>query len=250
MVLYVCVIVHIARVIGEIGVDGARYIEEHIDPQFQALMFLYEKMDDKRAFVPLVTANALVSYQLSGKGEEWWWEFARWFSEHPVTERLSAAYAEFLPKSRTNKRLANIKVKRLEKMENFLLAMRPEKYYENMVQLWKDLAQILGTPRNTKTTVFAVKMFGYAMRIANGKFIPYPFEIPIPVDSRIKKFTEKLGAGKPIPFWNEVAKKSGVPPLHIDSILWPALSGNPEVHEKIKKAFGHAGEELIELLSP
>lgn len=241
---------HIARVIEEIGVDGARYIEEHIDPQFQALMFLYENVNDKILFVPLVTANALVSYQLSGKGEEWWWEFARWFSEHPIVGGISSAYAEFLPKSRTNKRLANIKVKRLERVENFLLAMRPEAYYENMVQLWKDLARILETPRNAKTLVFSVKMFGYAMRIATGKFVPYPFEVPIPVDSRIKKFTEKLGAEKPIPFWNDVARESGVPPLHIDSILWPALSGNPEIHEQIKRMFGPAGEKLIELLSP
>ncbi len=239
----------IADLIREIGIDGARYIEENVDPQFQALLFLYEHMKDKKLFVPLVVANALASYQLSGKGEEWWWEFARWFAENPVTD-IAGTYSVFLPASRTNRRLVDSKVKRLRRAEAFLQGMDPEDYYEDMVRLRDGLAKVLGTNGNAKTVVFAVKMFGYAMRIATGEFRPYPFEIPIPVDSRIRRLTKKLGGEDPIEFWNRVAKKTNVPPLHIDSILWPAMGGDPKVREKIVKVFGEAGRELIQFLSP
>ncbi len=239
----------IDEIIGSIGIEGARYIEEHIDPQFQALLFLYEHMKDKKLFVPLVVANSLVSYQLSGKGEEWWWEFAHYFSENPVVE-FSEAYKAFLPESRTNRRLVGTKVKRLKRVDAFLQAMDPDRYYADMVRLRDDLAKVLGTNKSAKTIVFAVKMFGYAMRIATGEFRQYPFEVPIPVDSRIKRITEKLGGGDPTEFWNRIAKETNVPPLHIDSILWPAMSGNKEVREKIRNAFGSTGEELIEILSP
>jgi len=226
--------VKIAEIISGIGVDGARFIEEHVDPQFQALLYLYERMEHKDLFVPLVTANALVSYQLSGKGEEWWWEFARWFSEHPL-DNVYGVYKVFLPGSKTNRRLTNVKLKRLERAEQFLQSMNVNKYYEDMIALQHDLAKVLSTQKNAKTVVFAVKMFGYAMRIATGEFRPYPMEVPIPVDSR---------------FWQEVAERTRVPPLHIDSILWPAMSGDLEVEEKIRKTFGMVGEELIRLLSP
>ena len=239
----------IVELIRGIGIEGARFIEEHVDPQFQALLHLYEHMGNKERFAPLVIANALVSYQLSGRGEDWWWEFARYFSENPVVD-FAGAYKVFLPQSRTNRRLVDVKVRRLRRAEAFLQNMRPEEYYGNMIALQTDLARILGTKKNAKTIVFAVKMFGYAMRIATGEFRPYPMEVPIPVDSRIRKLTERLDKDNPARFWQDVAEQTRVPPLHIDSILWPALSGDPDVQDKIRRTFGNIGDELILFLSP
>jgi len=241
--------VDLVDVIKELDIDGARYVEEHVDPQFQALLYLYENIINKKLFVPLVVANALVSYQLSGKGEDWWWEFARWFSENPV-DSIYGAYKVFLPESKTNRRITNVKLRRLDRVEQFLQSMDTDEYYADMMALQQNLAKALSTQKNAKTIVFSVKMFGYAMRIATGEFRPYPMEIPIPVDSRIQKITDKLGADDPITFWQGLAEKTGVPPLHIDSILWPAMSGDPTVQEKIKRAFGKVGEELIRFLSP
>ena len=165
-------------------------------------------------------------------------------------DTIYGAYKLFLPESKTNRRITNVKLKRLERAEPFLTSINAKEYYDNMVALQHELAKTLGTQRNAKTVVFAVKMFGYAMRIATGEFRPYPMEIPIPVDSRIQRLTERLGEKNPIRFWQKIAEETGVPPLHIDSILWPAMSGNPEVQEKIRRAFGQAGEELIRFLSP
>jgi len=240
--------VNLSKIIHRYGVEGARQIEEKIDPQFQALKYLHSRVD-RDAFAPLVVANALVSYQLSGKGENWWWEFAEWFSKNPA-DNIPEAYGLFLPKSRTNRRLVRIKVGRLEKINAFLQNFEPDVYYKNMNLLHSDLAQQLGSSPAAKTVVFAVKMFGYAMRIATGTFRPYPFEVPIPLDSRIKKLTERLTREDPLRFWNNVAKETGVPPLHIDSILWPVLSGDPEIAKKVVDVFGQKGRELVRTLAP
>ncbi len=92
--------------------------------------------------------------------------------------------------------------------------------------LRNDIAEALGSPKTAKTVVFAVKMFGYAGRIAfGGEFVPYPMEIDIPEDVRIKAYTERITNEPPVSFWRRVAEETGIPPLHIDSILWPVLGG-------------------------
>ena len=110
-----------------------------------------------------------------------------------------------------------------------------------MTLLWKAIAKVLKVDRESKTVVFSVKMFGYAARIVLSKFNPYPMEIPIPEDVRIIKLTRKLTNERPRDFWMKIAKESNVPPLHIDSILWPLLGGArveeapPELKEKLEK---------------
>lgn len=101
--------------------------------------------------------------------------------------------------------------------------------------LRNDIAEALGSPKTAKTVVFAVKMFGYAGRIAFGEFVPYPMEIDIPEDVRIKAYTERITNEPPVSFWRRVAEETGIPPLHIDSILWPVLGGKREVMERLKK---------------
>ncbi len=232
----------LTKSIKEIGVSGARWIEENVDEQYRALGYLWRHLEDAERFLKLVVTNSLVSYQLSGKGEDWWWEFAEWFTENPGGE-----YDEFLASSRFNKRLLPVKLRRSRRFLEAVKNVHLLPYYTRMVELWKFIANIMGSPPTSKTIVFAVKMYGYAARIATGNFIPYPSEIPIPVDSRIKKLTERLGGKDPIAFWREVAKRSGVPPLHIDSILWPLL-GNEELSKVYEEQFGEAGRRLAQLV--
>lgn len=216
----------LVEIIKSIGVEGAREVEEKVDRQFHALQYLFQHQDPE-TFIKLVIANSLVSYQLTGRGEDWWWEFAKYFSDREVNS-LWKAYAEFLPRSRTNRRLVEAKLKRIKKVENFLSSLTLkdfEGYYRNMRTLWKALAKVMESREDSKTIVFAVKMFGYASRIAFSEFIPYPMEIPIPEDLRIKSITSKLTKEKPTKFWMKVARDSEVPPLHIDSLIWPLLGG-------------------------
>lgn len=97
-------------------------------------------------------------------------------------------------------------------------------YYENMLILWNDLAEAMSVDKYSKTVSFAVKMFGYPARVVYQKFMPYPLEISIPVDSRIRKlFVNSYGDisdSQIIDKVYEISQKSGIPPLHLDSLFW------------------------------
>ena len=229
----------LVEILGELGLECARLIEERVDLQFDALKNLRENLKDDGLFMKLVIANSLVSYQLSGKGEDWWWEFSKYFSDNPPAGSISKAYSEFLPNSKTNRRLVVGKTRRLERVEPFLNSLSlddlMEYYFNGMERLRDDLARALGSKRSAKTVVFAVKMFGYAGRIAFDKFVPYPMAIEIPDDVRINTYTRRFTNEPPVSFWNRIAEKTGIPPLHIDSILWPVLGGKGEVLERLRK---------------
>jgi len=228
----------LVEILRELGLDCAKTIEEKVDLQFDALKNLRENLKNDELFIKLVMANALVSYQLSGKGEDWWWEFSRYFSENPPSN-IAEAYIQFLPSSKTNKRLVAGKLKRIERAEPFLDSLSIEElrnyYFSGMERLRDDLAEVMKAERSAKTMVFAVKMFGYAGRIAFGAFVPYPMTIEIPNDVRINAFTKRFTNEPPVSFWSRVAERTGIPPLHIDSILWPVLGGKGEVVERLKR---------------
>ncbi len=226
------------EILRELGIECARTIEEKVDLQFSALLHLRESLEDDETFIRLVIANALISYQLNATGEEWWQEFSEYFSRNPPGESIKNAYAEFLRTSRTNRRLITGKLKRLQRVETFLreLTLREmENYYRNMSGFRNDLAGVLSSKRTAKTIVFSVKMFGYACRIVFGHFIPYPMEVEIPDDVRINAYTRRFTDAPPVIFWNRLARDVGIPPLHIDSILWPVLGKHAEVRERLKK---------------
>ncbi len=244
-------------ILKELGVECARKIEEDVDPQFNSLRRLYDSLGDGEPFLKLVIANSIVSYQLTARGEDWWNEFSEHFSGLPpggLREGVYREYERFLPASMTNRRLVTAKVERLRKLEPLLSELSLEElrelYMENMDGLRFLIARTLGSSPDSKTVVFSVKMFGYGGRIVFRRFVPYPMSVPIPLDSRIKRYTLRLTSEPPVKFWMRVAVDSNVPPLHIDSILWSALGGREEVLKKLKRVCGReAYEKILKLLS-
>jgi len=241
----------VSRVIKELGVGCARTIEEKVDLQFKSLEKLHRAIDTE-TFLKLVLANSLVSYQLTAKGEDWWEEFAEYFSragKRGDELNIVKEYERFLPESRTNRRLTSAKIKRLKKIAPFLEGLSLEDlrrfYFKDMSGLRDAVAISLGSKKDAKTVVFSIKMFGYAGRIAFGSFVPYPMDIPIPADSRIERYTATLTKDPPTVFWSRIARKTGVPPLHIDSILWPVLGGKREVLERLKEVCGPRRYQLV-----
>jgi len=235
----------------DIGIEGARIIEERVDQQFKALEYLHKNLQNNELFIKLVIANALVSYQLSSTGENWWWEFSKYFSKKRKIS-IYQAYKEFLPSSKTNKRLVNVKLSRLEKVNSFLEGLTLDElkaYYQNMLKLNLDLANILNADKSAKTIVFAVKMFGYASRIVFDEFISYPMEIAIPKDVRISNYTKRFTSEDPTGFWNRIAKEVKIPPLHIDSILWTALGRDERVKRDLKIYLGEKAERVLKLVN-
>lgn len=234
-------------ILKELKIECARKIEEKVDLQYTSLENLHRNLKNDEIFIKLVIINALVSYQLSTTGESWWGEFSDYWSTEARNMADESAdifehYKDFIVNSKGNKRLLGAKLKRIEKIKPFLEKLTLEdlkKYYKNMSSFRNDLVAALKTKKDAKTVVFAVKMFGYASRIVFNEFIPYPMEIEIPKDIRIEKYTKRYTEEDPIKFWNRIALETGIPPLHIDSIVWPVLGKAKEVRERLKEYFGN-----------
>jgi DNA-(apurinic or apyrimidinic site) lyase len=239
-------------ILKELGLKSAKTIEENVDLQYYYLENLQKALNNNELFLKLVIINAIVSYQLSTTGENWWKEFSEysWNNSHNDND-LFEEYILFLSNSKGNKRLNNIKTKRINKIKLFLNDLsiaELENYYLNMNLFRYSIAKELNTKNESKTVVFAVKMFGYASRIVFKKFIPYPYEIEIPKDSRIEKYTRRFTDDNVIKFWNDISKETEIPPLHIDSILWSALGSSPYVEVRLKSLKNNKIYEMIDKL--
>ena len=240
-------------ILKELGRESAKTIEENVDLQYHYLENLQKTLNNDELFLKLVIINAIVSYQLSTTGENWWKEFSEynWDNVSKNKNDLFEEYILFLSNSKGNKRLNNIKIKRINKIKPFLddLSIADlENYYLNMNLFRDSIAKQLNTKKESKTVVFAVKMFGYASRMVFKKFIPYPYEIEIPKDSRIEKYTKRFTDDNVIKFWNNISKETGIPPLHIDSILWSALGNSADVKIRLKLLKNNKIYEMINKL--
>lgn len=219
---------------------------EHSDPQFLALKKAWQNLSnsfditdfDKNLFLYLILQNSLVSYQIA-----WWGEFRRKEFADKVTKDFGMLKKifkswksnidwryDFLVTSKYNKRIYNIKISRLKKFENFLelKCLFQSNYfvlYNNMQLLLELISKIMKTKKESKTLVFAIKMFWYGARIVYDEFIMYPNDIPIPVDSRLKKIYEKQFEKIDLEhhiqqYFSSLSSDLGVPPLHLDSLIW------------------------------
>ena len=184
-----------------------------------------------------VVGVSLISYMLSTRGEEHW--------------RLAAEYAgkgyenpliTFVEESPSTARFRTTKLKRARKYVEFFAPQfeaRFDEYAEDLEKFWRDLSTVLGVKPESKTIVFAVKMFYYALRSA-GKRCGVPRSAPIPVDYRvcmisltsqiIKGRVDSLGnAARELRGeapdlvrrgWDVVSAAAGLEPLRLDSLLW------------------------------
>ena len=199
-----------------IKTSGAKKLELN-DPQFKAIKKLSLFYTPKQLLI-LSIANSFVCFQLSGKGEDYWKEFSDYFSSKP---KDLSFFKDFLFSSKANKRLLNLKLKRISKFSNFSNTLS----FSSQLDLWKKLSKNMVTPLNSKTLVFAIKIYGYILRVLKKPFLHYDYSIPIPFDSRISKITNKIlgkqvSKKEAIDFWFSISKKTNIPSLHLDSIFW------------------------------
>lgn len=198
---------------------------EELDRQFIALKNLYENIPDKKYFLFLIVVNSLVCYQLSSKGEDYWEEFSEYFINNKITiESFAFVFSDFLNWSKGNRRLLKIKIKRLEKITSLFggFSWKEELFFSNLLLLRDLLCDKMWQKKDAKTIVFALKMFWYWSRIYFWKKVVFPFEISIPLDSRLEKINDKFW-NKNVSafiFFDEIAKEIGVPSLHLDVVLW------------------------------
>lgn len=235
----------IAEKLSLLRLESALKVEE-LDPQFQAVKLITSKMSFGAALT-LIILNSIISYRLSGRGEDYWNEFALYVSKATEPRSLIDAVkltTSFLATSRINVALRTIKVSRLLRasVARILEPTRIVGQLDDLREFAKALATSLRSKWSSKTITFSIKMVCYAYRAYYGKPLLAPFNIPIPIDSRIAKLSwtsriadiegcslkrwsdvVKVITSKPKTVqkaWGLIAKKCEIPPLHLDSILW------------------------------
>lgn len=243
-----------------VGLQGVMAFEDE-DPQMRSAKTIEARCPGTAATALYI--NALVSYMLPMKGERYWSLFAEHITRSCPRgwERLIESVKRF---TRSVHRFGvRQKLNRLE-------VMRGCGRLENLIRvgdyvgLWHETAGCLRTQRDKKTIVFSVKMAYYGRRAA-GHRETLPMKIPMPVDRRVARASilsgviEGAGSVKDLmrrhrivaKAWGIVADISGVPPLHLDSVLWVITSywGLPSPHEVLRSLpqglVGKAGEDLL-----
>ncbi len=200
---------------------------EKTDRQFKALERLFWSIKEKELFLPLILANSTISYLLSSSWENYWEEFSIFFSEKSIwnLENIVPEIIEFLPLSKGNKRLRNHKITRLHKLTPFIkeFSENTRLFENNFLLLREKLARHMQQKNNSKTIVYTIKMLSYWVRIVKQQDIILPFEIEIPIDSRLIKLYEIFNTDKDLSiknFYEILSKKTNIPPIHLDGILW------------------------------
>lgn len=200
---------------------------ERKDRQFQALETLYNTLKQKEYFLDLILANATVWYLLSSSWEDYWEEFAQtfWNKNFLRKQDIIREMFLFLPLSKGNKRLKNHKTKRLQKLAWFLDSFQDfiKKENINFIEIQHQIAIHMKQNPDSKTIVYTIKMLSYWVRIIKNRDIILPFEITIPIDSRLTKIYELFNTNKKISikdFYTQISKKTNIPPIHLDGILW------------------------------
>ncbi len=208
-------------------------LQEGMDRQFLAV----KKLIDNSKIPPwqiafIVVVNALICYQLSSKGEDYWEEFTDAVLTHERAfnnfDNVYEFFNNFLPNSSGNKRLLKIKLKRINKLRdlytNFSQKNKTKDYYYNMYALVQELAETMSQKISDKTIVFAIKMYGYVGRELFNEIVTYPKELEIPLDSRLLKIYEEYCKDKlnitPQTYYANIAQELDIPPLHLDALLW------------------------------
>ena len=222
----------IVKILKEFSKEEIELLERS-DRQYKALERLYGCFKGREGeFLKLVCANALMSYQLQMKGEDYWEAFSRFFcGEWKRTGDLE----EFL--SLYNRRFLSSKLKRLKRVLNCVEKVEVEKV-SSAFELAKTLAECLGQKVSSKTVVFAVKMVNYAFKIVYGKELAELDRVAIPVDSRIGKISTDLE------FWKRISEKVGIPQIKLDAVFWISQNEEnlkglpPSLREKLRKVKG------------
>jgi len=210
-------------ILSKFSIEEILYFEENYDLQYKYLRFLYKNIKNQNLFLKLIVINSLLAFQLSYKGEEFWKIFSIYFSKH--NDDIYNNFLSFI--DLYNRRYKEIKIKRLNRIYNWIKDKDLLIYKDDLVKFNSEIAKVMGQNIYDKTIVFSTKIYGYGLRIIGYKII-FPFEIFIPIDNRIGKISKDKD------YWIKLSKEINIPLLHIDSLIWITMGLNNDKIERIK----------------
>jgi len=204
------------------------------EPEWEHLAPLRPKFSQGSFCVFMVTAG-LNAFQLKGKAETAYWAKLRKLLEDCESILTIKVLVEFLAKFYQKERLYNCKLERLARFLNSPLAYQlwekdPVEISLMTSEIWQELGNVMNQALHDKTICFAMKCLGVSLMISGEYDFTFQ-DIPIPVDSRITKFSKKLGIGtgentrKIQEFWQGVLSllrrsQPEINMIHLDSLLW------------------------------
>ena len=216
-------------------------------------------------FATLMVVAGLNDFQLKGKADRAYWPPIRARLEAADVPATPADLAVLLEPFYARERFSEMKLRRLHQfLESDLAAglwsASPAQVADGFTETWTRLAAVMGQRREMKTIVFAMKCLGLALVMA-GEY-GFPSEVlAIPVDLRVRRLTEALGA--PIAsddavraYWDAVlagVRESNprVTMIHLDSFVWQVADdvGEPAVRAYCRKmGMGWAGDRIAVLI--
>jgi len=215
-------------------------------------------------FSVLMVAAGLNDYQLKGKAEKVYWpEIHEHLKNLPPPQNPQKLYNLLEPFYR-KERLWKRKLHRLGKFLGSFLAQKlwesiPSEVVKEFPAIWKILAQLMGQKPQDKTISFAMKCLGLSLMM-KGEYSFDFTEIPIPVDSRVARFTGRVGllsssGAKAIrQLWSEILTSlrkyyPSLTMIHLDSLIWQIASLDDAGVKSYFAELGipQVGDKLIEL---
>lgn len=204
------------------------------DLQWQHLESLRDKLPRGSFSVFMITVG-LNAYQLKGRAEMNYWpqlfECLKDCDSISSVDKLYKYLADFYKKERLN----STKIERLGRFLGSSLAgelwtRSPHDLSSAINLIWYSLGNVMKQKLDEKTICFAMKCFGISLMMAGESDFDF-YSIPIPVDSRISKFTRSLDidVGKKRQsiqrFWGDVLTllRPTLPQInmiHLDSLIW------------------------------
>lgn len=248
---------HVASLLGLVDLSDVFEVEE-VDPQFESVRIVCSAGGLRGAVSALLAA--LAAYQLRCRGEDYWAAFARWFTENRLGDPVEVV-SSFILRDACSTYLRDIKRARIARFSEHSSEVGRLIASCNFLHLWKLVSRTLDSDPYSKTAAFSVKIGYYggrALKLCRG---PLPPDIPIPVDIRIARATLRLGLvtapsvnsllrrcrGQVISVWRSVGDITGIPSLHIDTLLW-ALQTRETLYRALERVRSGQAKEVLHKL--
>ena len=234
------------------------------EPEWPLTERLVKEEDFGKTAVVLIMA-ALNAFQLKGKAEENYWRDVESIFGDFMLPDLPEMLLPVLEPFYKTERIPTAKIKRLRRFLESPLAkelwlVTCGECARDFQLIWERLARTMRQNRCAKTICFAMKCLG--VTLLGGGETGFEFSgIPIPVDSRVTRFTCEMGIcqsedeGHIRDIWDQIleslkSQNSNVDMILLDSLIWQVTGLSLEAKHKYFENLGikQVGVNLASLL--
>lgn len=253
----------IAKILSTIPLDVWNHIVKE-EPEWSYMKHFLDRYGFG-PFATLMVATGLNDFKLKGKAEVSYWPKIASILESSYTPKSPKELYLILKRFYKTELYGNLKINRLNRFLSSPLAEKlwnstPKAVSEDFPNIWRELAYTMRQNPEAKTIAFAMKCLGISLLMVE----EYNFDfgnIPIPVDFRVRKFSERAGLvisgddDEIRQIWQEVldfirAKEPKVTMIHLDSLIWQI--GTKRKHEIldyfVKLGIEDVGKKIVEMI--